>query len=73
MQDEFETKYSEQLTIKTAELERLQRKANTIEQENANLKQLFEDLQNAFESTEPQEILMQHSFLTKELENLKRK
>lgn len=72
LQDEFETKYSEQLTIKTAELERLQRKANTIEQENANLKQLFEDLQNAFESTEPQEILMQHSFLTKELENLKK-
>ena len=72
LQDEFETKYSEQLTIKTAELERLQRKANTIKQENANLKQLFEDLQNAFESTEPQEILMQHSFLTKELENLKK-
>lgn len=72
LQDEFETKYSEQLTIKTAELERLQRKANTIEQENANLKQLFEDLQNAFKSTEPQEILMQHSFLTKELENLKK-
>jgi hypothetical protein len=72
LQDEFETKYSEQLTIKTAELERLQRKANTIEQKNANLKQLFEDLQNAFESTEPQEILMQHSFLTKELENLKK-
>lgn len=72
LQEEFETKYSEQLTIKTAELERLQRKANTIEQENANLKQLFEDLQNAFESTEPQEILMQHSFLTKELENLKK-
>ncbi len=72
LQDEFETKYSEQLTIKTAELERLQRKANAIEQENANLKQLFEDLQNAFESTEPQEILIQHSFLTKELENLKK-
>jgi hypothetical protein len=72
LQDEFETKYSEQLTIKTAELERLQRKANSIEQENANLTQLFEDLQNAFESTEPQEILMQHSFLTKELENLKK-
>ncbi len=52
LQDEFETKYSEQLTIKTAELERLQRKANSIEQENANLTQLFEDLQNAFESTE---------------------
>lgn len=72
LQDDFETKYSEQLTVKTAELERLQRKASTIEQENANLKKLFEDLQNAFESTEPQEILMQHSFLTKELENLKK-
>jgi len=43
-----------------------------MEQENAKLKQLFEDLQNAFASTEPQEILMQYSFLTKELENLKR-
>lgn len=72
LQDDFETKYSEQLTIKTAELERLQRKANTIDQENANLKQLFEDLQNAFESKDPQEILMQHSFLTQELRNLKK-
>lgn len=72
LQDEFEIKYSEQLKIKTAELERLQRKVNTIEQENSNLKQLFEDLQNAFESTEPQEILMQHSFLAKELKNLKK-
>ena len=50
MRDEYETKYSEQLSIKTAELERLQRKANNLEHENANLKQLFEDLQNAFES-----------------------
>lgn len=72
LQDDFESKYSDQLTLKTAELERLKRKTITLEQENANLKQLFEDLQNAFESTEPQEILMQHSFLTKELENLKR-
>jgi hypothetical protein len=72
LQDEFETKYSEQLTLKTSELGRLQRKATSLEHENDKLKQLFEDLQNAFESTEPQEILMQHSFLTKELENLKR-
>jgi len=72
LQDEFETKYSEQLSIKTAELERLHRKANSIEQENLKLKQLFEDLQNAFESTTPQEILMQYSFLTKELENIKK-
>jgi len=72
LQDEFETKYSEQLSLKTSELERLQRKTSNLEQENAKLKQLFEDLQNAFESTEPQEILMQYSFLTKELENLKR-
>ena len=72
LKDEYETKYSEQLTIKTAELERLQRKAVKIEEENTKLKQLFEDLQNAFESTDPQEILMQYSFLTKELENLKK-
>jgi len=72
LQDEFETKYSEQLIIKTSELERLQRKANTIEQENANLKQLFENLQNAFESTEPKEILIQHSLMSKELESLKK-
>ncbi|MCS4432850.1 hypothetical protein [Aquiflexum gelatinilyticum] len=72
LQDNFETKYSEQLNLKTAELGRIQRKATTLEQENANLKQLFEDLQNAFESNEPQEILIRHSFLTKELENHKR-
>lgn len=72
LQDEYESKYSGQLSVKTAELERLQRKSNSIEQENAKLKQLFEDLQNAFESTEPQEILMQYTFLTKELNNLKK-
>lgn len=72
LQDEFETKYSEQLIIKTAELERLQRRAASLEQDNARLKQLFEDLQNAFESTQPEDILMQYSFLTKELENLKK-
>lgn len=72
LQDEFETKYSEELTIKTAELERLQRKANNIELENAKLKQFFEDLQNAFDSTEPQEILIKYSFLVKELDTLKK-
>ena len=72
VQDEFETKYSEELIIKTAELERLQRKAVKIEEENARLKQLFEDLQNTFESTDPQTILMDHSLLQKELRNLKK-
>ena len=72
LQDEFETKYSDKLALKTAELERLQRKSANLEQEDAKLKQLFEDLENAFESTEPQEILMQYSFLNKELENLKK-
>lgn len=72
VQDEFETKYSEELIIKTAELERLQRRAVKIEEENARFKQLFEDLQNTFESTDPQELLMHHSFLTKELGNLKK-
>ena len=71
LKDEYESKFSDKLTIKTTELERLQRRSNIIVQENAKLKQLFEDLQSSFESTEPQEILMQHSFLTKELENLK--
>lgn len=72
VQDEFETKYSEELIIKTAELERLKRKAVKIEEENARLKQLFEDLQNTFESTDPQTILMDHSLLQKELRNLKK-
>ena len=72
VQEEFETKYSEELIIKTAELERLQRKAAKIEEENARLKQLFEDLQNTFESTDPHTILMDHSLLQKELRNLKK-
>lgn len=72
VQEEFETKYSEQLVIKTAELERLQRRSVKIEEENAKLKQFFEDLQNTFESTDPQEMLMHHSFLKKELGNLKK-
>lgn len=72
LQDEFERKYSEQLNIKTTELERLKRRSVSLEQDNARLKQLFEDLQNAFESTAPEKILTQYSFLTKELEILKK-
>lgn len=72
LRDEYESKYLEQLNLKTGELERLQRKADKLQEENAKLKQLFEDLQNTFESTDAQEILTQHSFLVKELENVKR-
>jgi MoxR-like ATPase len=60
------------LTEKTKELERLQRKFAAIEEENAKLKQTFEDLESAFDSTDPQEILMQNSFMKGEIENLKR-
>ena len=71
LKEEYESKFSEQLTLKTAELERLQRKSNNLEGENSKLKQLFENLQNAFDTTEPQEILEQHAYLNKELEELK--
>jgi len=64
--------YSNQLIEKTKELERLQRKFAAIEEENARLKQTFEDLESAFDSTDPQEILMQNSFMKGEIENLKR-
>ena len=72
LKDEYETKYSEELKIKTAELERLQRKYIQLEENSNKLKQFFDDLQNAFESTEPQEILMHQRFLTQELSNLKK-
>ncbi len=72
LREEYENKYTQELILKTEELERLQRKTNKLEEDNIQLKQLFEDLQNAFESKDPQEILMQYSFLSKELDNLKK-
>lgn len=72
LREEYENKYTQELILKTEELDRLQRKTKKLEEDNIQLKQLFEDLQNAFESKDPQEILMQYSFLSKELDNLKR-
>lgn len=71
-EENLQDKFSNQLTEKTKELERLQRKFTAIEEENAKLKQTFEDLESAFDSTDPQEILMQNSFMKGEIENLKR-
>ena len=72
IKEEYETKFAEQLTLKSAELDRLSRKVGILEVENNKLKQLFVDLQNAFDTLEPEGILMQYSFLNKELENKKR-
>lgn len=71
-EDNLREEFSNQLIEKTKELERLQRKFAAIEEENAKLKQTFEDLESAFDSTDPQEILMQNSFMKGEIENLKR-
>jgi hypothetical protein len=71
-EDNLREEFSNLLTEKTKELERLQRKFAEIEEENAKLKQTFEDLESAFDSTDPQEILMQNSFIKGEIENLKR-
>lgn len=71
-EENLREKFSSQLTEKTKELERLQRKLAAIEEENAKLKQVFEDLESAFDSTDPQEILMQNSFMKSEIENLKK-
>lgn len=71
-EDNLRDEFSNQLTEKTKELERLQRKFSAIEEGNAKLKQTFEDLESAFDSTDPQEILMQNSFMKGEIENLKR-
>ena len=71
-EDNLRQEFSNLLTEKTKELERLQRKFAAIEEENAKLKQTFEDLESAFDSTDPQEILMQNSFMKGEIENLKR-
>jgi len=71
-EDNLREEFSSQLNEKTKELERLQRKFVAIEEENAKLKQTFEDLESAFDSTDPQEILMQNSFMKGEIENLKR-
>ena len=71
IKEQYEIKFAEELSIKTIELERLTRRAKLIEAENNKLKQFFEDLQNAFDSQEPQEILKQYSLLSNELDNLK--
>lgn len=71
-EDNLREEFSIQLIEKTKEFERLQRKFAVIEEENAKLKQIFEDLESAFDSTAPQEILMQNSFMKSEIENLKR-
>lgn len=71
-EDNLREEFSSQLNEKTKELERLQRKFAAIEEENAKLKQVFEDLESAFDSIDPQEILMQNSFMKGEIENLKR-
>jgi len=71
-EDNLREEFSNQLIEKTKELERLQRKFAAIEEENAKLKQTFEDLESAFDSTDPQEILLQNSFMKGEIENLKR-
>jgi hypothetical protein len=72
LQEDLESKYSTELQLKQNELERLKRRVSQLEEENARLKQMFEDFQNAFSSTDPSEILMQQSFLEKELNNLKK-
>lgn len=71
-EENLREEFSSQLAEKTKELERLQRKFAAIEEENNKLKQIFEDLESAFDSTDPQEILMQNSFMKGEIENLKR-
>lgn len=71
-EENLREEFSNQLIEKTKEFERLQRKFAVIEEENAKLKQIFEDLESAFDSTDPQEILMQNSFMKSEIENLKR-
>lgn len=71
-EDNLRDEFSNQLIEKTKELERLQKKFAAIEEENAKLKQTFEDLESAFDSTDPQKILMQNSFMKGEIENLKK-
>ncbi len=72
IKEEYESKYLAELNLKTADAERLVRKANIIQAENSNLKQLFEDFQTAFGSNKPDEILKIYSFLKEELEELKK-
>lgn len=71
-EENLREEFSTQLTEKTKELERLQRKFAAIEEGNTKLKQIFDDLESAFDSTNSQEILMQNSFMKGEIENLKR-
>lgn len=61
-----------QLTEKTKELEHLQRKLFAIQEENTKLKKTIENLQSAFNSTDPEEILNKNSLMKKEIETLKK-
>lgn len=70
-EENLREEFSNQLGEKTKELERLQRKLAAIEEENTKLKQIFEDLKSAFDSTDPQEILRQNSLMKEEIKKLK--
>lgn len=71
IREEYDSKYSGELILQKSEFELIQRKIWKIEEENAGLKQLRDDLLNAFNTIEPSEILVQHSTLKSELSALK--
>jgi hypothetical protein len=71
LREEYENKFSEGLNLKSEELERLNRKYNNLSTENEKLKQLLEDIRNAFEDADPAEMLKQHTKLREERDTLR--
>jgi hypothetical protein len=72
VREELESNYANKLLGKSAELERNQRIKENLEKSYGELKQLFDDFRNAFDSTEPQEILRENELLKVELEDIKK-
>jgi hypothetical protein len=72
VREEYATKYLEELTSKTTELERLNRQFERLKIENEKLNQLTTDIKGVFNGDEPQEMLKQHVLLKEERDNLQK-
>lgn len=72
LKEEYEEKYAKQLNIEIQTVKRLELKLKQCEHENAYLRQLYENMQNVFGSSKPEEILKKELYRKQELEELKR-
>lgn len=71
IEERYKEQYADSLKEKEASLDRLQHKVEKLENDNAKFKELYENLQSAFGSITPEQILVHQSLLNDELKRLK--